>query len=244
MEIRAKIDKTIKSKHSNLIVAADTNSAEELVAIATNIGSNICMLKTHIDMIDDFSPKLIGKLKQIAKQENFLLFEDRKFADIGQTTLHQYTEGIFKIADWADVVTVHALPGPGILQAIEPTCVQRKSGVLLLLQMSSNGNLLSDSYRQMALNIGKKYQHIVPGVIAQKKLNDEPNWLTCTPGVKINDAGDKLGQQYNTPENVILKNNSDIIIVGRGITRATNPKQEAEKYQRLAWQSYIKKTSM
>ena len=116
--------------------------------------------------------------------------------------------------------------------------------MLLLLQMSSNGNLLSDSYRQMALNIGKKYQHIIPGVIAQQKLNDEPNWLTCTPGVKINVTGDKLGQQYNTPENSILKNNADIIIVGRGITAAANPKQQAKKYQQLAWQCHIQKNKI
>lgn len=31
----------------------------------------------------------------------------------------QYTKGLFQIAQWADLVTVHALPGEGILQALE-----------------------------------------------------------------------------------------------------------------------------
>jgi uridine monophosphate synthetase len=43
----------------------------------------------------------------------------RKFADIGNTVALQYTKGLFRIADWADLVTVHALPGEGILQALE-----------------------------------------------------------------------------------------------------------------------------
>jgi orotidine-5'-phosphate decarboxylase len=41
----------------------------------------------------------------------------RKFADIGITL--QYTKGLFRIAEWADLVTVHILPGEGIIQALE-----------------------------------------------------------------------------------------------------------------------------
>ncbi len=47
------------------------------------------------------------------------LFFDRKFADIGNTVILQYTKGLFRIAEWADLVTVHALPGEGIVQALE-----------------------------------------------------------------------------------------------------------------------------
>ncbi len=46
-------------------------------------------------------------------------FLTRKFADIGHTVVLQYTKGLFRIAEWADLVTVHALPGEGILQALE-----------------------------------------------------------------------------------------------------------------------------
>ena len=43
----------------------------------------------------------------------------RKFADIGNTVKSQYTKGLFQISQWADLVTVHILPGEGIVEALE-----------------------------------------------------------------------------------------------------------------------------
>jgi orotidine-5'-phosphate decarboxylase len=31
----------------------------------------------------------------------------------------QYSQGVHRIAEWADLVTVHALPGEGIVQALK-----------------------------------------------------------------------------------------------------------------------------
>jgi len=41
------------------------------------------VLKTHADIIDDFSQTTIKRLKEVSRRKNFLLFEDRKFGDIG-----------------------------------------------------------------------------------------------------------------------------------------------------------------
>ena len=40
-------------------------------------------MKTHADIIDDFGDKTIRGLNEIAKRKKFLIFEDRKFGDIG-----------------------------------------------------------------------------------------------------------------------------------------------------------------
>ncbi|CAF1655700.1 unnamed protein product, partial [Didymodactylos carnosus] len=85
--------------------------------LSKQVGDYICLLKIHCDILNDFTMEKIRQLKTISKEKNFLLFEDRKFADIGNTVSLQYTKGLSQICEWADLVTVHALPGDGILKA-------------------------------------------------------------------------------------------------------------------------------
>lgn len=57
-------------------------------------------------------------------------------------------------------------------------------------------------------------------------------------GVQMNAGGDNLGQQYTSPEKAIQSHGADIIIVGRGITKCTDPVATAQQYQIAGYKAY------
>jgi orotidine 5'-phosphate decarboxylase subfamily 1 len=226
------------TKKSNLALSADVTSAQALLEIAELVGPEICLLKTHIDIIDDFSMDLIQQLEALAKKHQFLIFEDRKFADIGNTVKHQYEGGVYRIADWADIINAHSLPGSGIVSGLAEVGMKKQRGLLLLAEMSSAGNLFTPEYTQKTLQMAEAFAEFVIGFISQRKLSADPRWIYMTPGIQLAQGKDALGQQYTTPKQAILENNSDIIIVGRGILQAKDPREEAKKYRDAGWDAY------
>jgi orotidine 5'-phosphate decarboxylase subfamily 1 len=110
--------------------------------------------------------------------------------------------------------------------------------LLLLAEMSSAGNLFTPEYTQQTLQMAEKFSDFVMGFISQRKLSADPRWIYMTPGIQLSQGKDALGQQYTTPKQAILENNTDIIIVGRGILSAANPSLEAKKYREAGWKAY------
>lgn len=228
-------------KQTNLALSADVTTKQELLTLADTLGPEICVLKTHIDIITDFDADLTHQLQQLSQQHQFLIFEDRKFADIGNTVKLQYSKGIYRIAEWADMINAHTLPGPGIIEGLKAGNTKPVSGLLLLAEMSSKENLLDKTYAQKTLALAQQHKDFVFGFIAQSKLSDEPDFIYMTPGVNLETSGDNLGQNYLHPEKVILENGCDVIIVGRGIYQASNPLLAAQEFRTLGWQAYLKR---
>ncbi len=233
--IAKKIFTLVEEKESNLAFSCDVTSCAEVLKFARELGPYISILKTHIDIIEDFYPEFLIELADIAKKESFLIFEDRKFADIGNTVLNQYTKGIYRISSWADIVNAHALPGVGVLQGIRQGAPDKDKGVLLLAQMSSQGSFRNPEYISYVEKMAEANSDLVIGFIAQEKLFLDPRWIWMTPGVKLSEGRDTLGQSYIHPEKAILENGTDIIIVGRDIINHESPVKRAIEYKKIAW---------
>ena len=45
--------------------------------LADSHGPDICILKTHIDLVTDFNAEVSVKLKELAQKHRFIIMEDR-----------------------------------------------------------------------------------------------------------------------------------------------------------------------
>eukprot|EP00741_Cyanophora_paradoxa_P001383 tig00000480_g1338.t1 len=237
-----RIFETMERKKTNLCLAADVSTGAELLSIADSLGPHLCCLKTHCDVIAEWDDAFAAKLTALAEKHDFLIFEDRKFADIGNTVVMQYRGGVHKIASWSHITNAHVVPGPGVVQGLAEVGLPLGRGCLILAEMSSAGSLATGSYTAAAVEIARKNTNFVIGFIAQHNLTpDDPSLIVMTPGVKVGGGGDGLGQQYDGPDNVIGARGCDVLIVGRGIYEAKDVQAEATKYREAGWAAYLKR---
>ncbi|KAF8246961.1 orotidine-5'-phosphate decarboxylase [Wilcoxina mikolae CBS 423.85] len=239
----------IAAKKTNLCVSLDLTDADAILTLLDTLGPLICCAKTHIDIIPFTTPDAIttftSRLAALASTHNFLIFEDRKFADIGSTVKAQYGGGVYNIASWAHITNAHSVPGPGIIAGLKEVVatISEPRGLLLLGEMSSKGNLGGGEYLQKTLEMARMDKEFVMGFIAQTGVEnlEGEDWIVMTPGVNLGSKGDGLGQQYNTPDSVVREKGCDVIIVGRGIIGAKEPRKTAEEYRAAGWEAYEKR---
>jgi uridine monophosphate synthetase len=233
--VAKKLLKLMAEKRTNLSLACDVATQKELLHFADLLGPYICVLKTHIDILEDFTPEVTAQLQKLAKKHGFLLFEDRKFADIGESVSLQYAKGIYRIAEWADLTNAHIVPGPGVIEGLRKSGAPLQRGLLLIAEMSSEGTLAKGEYGEKARELGEAHSDFVCGFITQRRLSSVAGMIHFTPGVNLQKGKDALGQRYRTVEEALVEQGNDIIIVGRDILRAADPVSIAALYREKAW---------
>ena len=236
--VAAELLQLMSEKETNLALSADVHTKAELLALAETLGPEICVLKTHIDIIEDFDEDLVTQLTHLSQQHGFLIFEDRKFADIGNTVKQQYAGGIYHIAQWAHMINAHTVSGPGIITGLREVGLPQGRALLLLAEMSTAGNLAVNTYTQASCDMAKAHADFVMGFIARRRLVEDPGMLYMTPGIQLAEGKDVHGQQYITPFSAIFEAQTDIIIVGRGIISAPDPLATATHYRQQGWKAY------
>jgi len=236
-------------KKSLVCLAADKYTMAELFDLLNSVGSSIAALKTHVDLIDDWSKDEWNRFCTLAHEMDLLIFEDRKFADIGKISRRQMG-GIYNIGEWSDLVTAHLISGPDIVDGLQKAWSDagREGGVLLLAQMSSRGNLLSPNYTSTVVEAGRVH----PGVFGfigngsnansvrelRTMVGDEK--MIWTPGVNLATGDGEMGQRYGDPYEAVMAG-SDCIIVGSGIHGASDPAAAAAAYAELSWKALLER---
>lgn len=252
----------MERKQTNLSVSVDVTTKSDLLSVCDAVGPNVCLVKTHIDIVSDFDHDLIDQLTALSKKHDFLIFEDRKFADIGNTASLQYSAGVHKIASWSHITNAHLVPGPSVISGLAKVGQPLGRGLLLLAEMSSAGALTKGSYTEACVKEAREDKSgFVCGFIAMSRVDerDGPNTqkdlIILTPGVGLDVKGDSLGQQYRTPDEVIRQSGCDVIIVGRGIygglmteegkkdkaKAIEKVREQGERYKKAGWEAYMKR---
>ena len=257
--LKQKIENAMYTKQSNLIISLDLTKASEIIDFIKLYCHDVFGIKLHSDIIkfDTMTqPEFMCELMILKHKMNFILIEDRKFCDIGNTVMQQS----YEITKYADLITVHAIPGQGIIDGLKNNCLNNECGILLISQMSSNDNLISDEYTQKTIELALENNDIVVGFICQEKMTISDNSLAAcvsnrwnlvelqealreflhfSPGVKLQKSQDNLGQNYNTPSS-LHKKGINFFIVGRDIYEAKKPLDIIDEYNSFYSQTMAK----
>lgn len=247
-KIVQKLFNLIEEKKTNLCSSIDVTSTNELLDLANKLGPYVCLIKTHIDIIEDFDyNKTILPLLDLSIKHNFMIFEDRKFSDIGNTVNLQFSKGIYNIVSWADIVNAYVISGYGAIEGLKKAAndhSDKPRALLLISELSTKGSLAVGEFTKSTIQLAEEYKDFVIGFISQKKIvssNPEHDWIILTPGVSLDETTDNLGQNYRSVDDVI-NNGADVIIVGRGLCgKGKDPVAEAKRYKKYGWNAYLKR---
>jgi len=209
------------SVSSRICAALDTPTWSEALDWVRRLHERkqIQAVKVHADLYPDFDLRRARDLRDYCDQHGLLLVEDRKLADIGSVMSRQLHDGPQKISSWAHLVTVHACAGLESLRALADSCLKTKTGILLVTDLSSSGQLLNPDYQRQALRMSAELFPVIQGIVSQthRPLHLEQKlWM---PGISLSSdrRTDSQGQTYRTLESIPEAVRPDYAIVGRSL---------------------------
>jgi len=213
--------------HQRIIVALDTQDSRELESLITNL-KDAQYFKVGMEAFYTFGPQLIEKLKKMNKS----VFLDLKLHDI-PNTVAKSLKSLSQLD--IDMINVHALGGSEMLRkarSIVPHNI-KLIGVTVLTSHSEeniqNELKMSPTLDQQVLNLASLSKAAgLDGVVCSasevKVLKESlgADFITVTPGIRLKDDSKDDQKRVLTPVEA-FNNGTDFIVMGRSITKATQP---------------------
>lgn len=233
----------IIAKKSNLCVAADFDSVEEVLNFAEAFGTHIAILKTHLEefITTSNTVETLDRLYALKKKHNFLLFEDRKFGDSSDVNSRIYRKNWVRHVDLVTMKPYSDESFEAIQTAVtEANLPEDEPRGCLAFCEASFAKLATFEATSEALAIANRHK-ICAGIIAQTlQVPDVCSMVKVTPGVHLSSKRPEVGDQRWNPPSKVIGSGADIVVVGRGIT--SGPADEMEKrvlnYKEACWGAY------
>lgn len=222
---------------AELVVALDFPTRDEAMEMARQLAGTVTWVKVGLELYTAEGPSIVADLKALG----FSVFVDLKFLDIPNTVRGAVASAV---RAGADMVNLHITGGERMMRAAvegldaapagsEPILL----GVTVLTSMDERdlplapGQTLADLVLSLARAGREAGLHgVVCSGLEAAAIKDacDADYLCLTPGIRLADADDDQ-RRVMTPARAV-EAGSDYLVVGRPITRDTDPKSTASIY--------------
>jgi orotidine-5'-phosphate decarboxylase len=223
---------------TSLIVALDVPDIGVAKSLVEQIGDEVGFYKVGLELMmsGDYFP-----LVKWLKNKNKKIFADLKLYDISETV----GRAVKNLAQYEiDLLTIHTASRDIMSQAAQNKGKMQIVGVTVLTNLDQKdlNEMGFDSQislpdlvlkkTKMALDCG--LDGVVASALEAKKLRENfgKSFLIVTPGIRLESIASD-DQKRVADVKTALENGSSYLVVGRPITRDSNPKSAAEQFNQM-----------
>lgn len=218
-----------------VFVALDFGTEQEAWALVRQLGPEATHYKVGLELFCAAGPDVVSRLSGEGKR----IFLDLKLHDIPHTVSRAVTAAA---ALGADLLTVHALGGPAMLEAAVAAASHAagRPGVLavtLLTSMDQHaatavglaGALTDDVLRLADLAARARAHGVVCSAWERRQIAlRQPGLAALVPGIRA--AGTSADDQARVASPAeAVREGADYLVVGRAVTRAPDPRAALER---------------
>jgi orotidine-5'-phosphate decarboxylase len=214
-----------------VLIALDYDDQETALAFVKQLSPDTCRLKVGKEMFTYFGPEFVKELIELG----FDVFLDLKFHDIPNTVAKAVTAAA-KMGVW--MVNVHASGGFEMMTKAKVALEPFGDKAPILIAVTVLTSMDESELKRLGINKSPQEQVIYLAKLAKEagldgvvcsaqeasvlKAELGEHFKLITPGIRPegSDAGDQ--KRIMTPKQAI-KAGSDYLVVGRPITKASNP---------------------
>lgn len=232
-------------KKTEICLALDVDSQEQAINLATNLSGVVDLYKIGLQLYCEHGNFIVREIKKTGAR----VFLDLKFFDIPNTVANA-CKAITRLG--VDFINVHALGGSEMLQASAEAIHNEAArwqlnppkllGVTILTSLNTqilnqdigvSGTAEDNAVRLAELCKKMGLDGVVASPVETPKIRKAcgNDFLIVTPGIRPAQVDNNDQKRVATPK-VAANNGSNILVIGRPIYGAENPKEAAEKILR------------